>query len=639
MKKIGIILVLCLLLLPFPSIASASENLDAKPLTVDNIEEFADQYFENIEEMHIPGAVIIVFKDGEIWFEKGYGYSNLETGALVDPKGSLFRIGSISKLFTATAIMQLVEDGLVDLEQDVNHYFTDFQIESAGFAPIQVKHLLTHTSGFDERVFGMAIENYEDMIDLKEYLKANEPKRVRAPGQYIQYSNYGMGLLGLVIEEVTGLSYETYIKEHILLPLEMTNTHVVMNSETLEDLVREYSYSNGEYIELPLYDFGYPPAGSFLSTAEDMTKFMQIHLNQGEWNGVRILEEETIGMMHERQFSQHPLVQGFGFGFFENMYNQHRILEHGGNTAASNSMFMLDQEENLGIFISNNSSSGALLTYYFGNAFLDHFYPANQSVAQLVQTETVKEESLDRYAGNYKTNRYSHYEISKLVVALSPSIKVRNQGNEFLSVQYIDQELEYKQVSPLAFFNEETQQYIAFEEDQRGNITHLFFSDKFVYEKNKWYENVLLHGLIVILITLFAVSTCVRALALVIRRMKKNQEDTFQQGKYKWSRLSELNGTIISLSFILFLVFLMIKVPQMMKNEDFMYELPLMIKLSAQFPILFMIMTLLQGFFLVKVWKDDLGSRFRRVYSTLFFVLSLSMILIFYYYNWIGYTY
>ena len=172
----------------------------------------------------IPGAVVIVIRNGEISFKEGFGYADIGSIKPVDPAKTRFRVGSISKLFTATAVMQLVEAGKLDLNSDVNTYLRSFKIPATFPEPVTLSHVLTHTAGFDDRYLGIAVPLAQKVAPLRQYLSLHMPPRVLPPGKYFAYSNHGFALAGLVIEEVSGGSYNDYIQKHIFEPLRMTQS-------------------------------------------------------------------------------------------------------------------------------------------------------------------------------------------------------------------------------------------------------------------------------------------------------------------------------------------------------------------------------------------------------------------------------
>ena len=242
------------------------------------LEAFMDELMpKDMEENHIAGAAVSVVKDGKLFFAKGYGYADIEKGIPVDPEQTIFAIGSISKTFTWTAVMQLVEQGKLDLDEDVNTYL-DFRIPETYPQPITLKHLMTHTSGFEQRLLGSLVSDPNDLMPVREFMISYMPARVRPPGEAAGYSNYNAMLAGYIVARVSGQPYDQYIQEQIFNPLGMT--HSTAEWPTPPDLRPlasvGYSYANGAFQAFPDY-LGQPggqPSGSVQASATDMARFM-----------------------------------------------------------------------------------------------------------------------------------------------------------------------------------------------------------------------------------------------------------------------------------------------------------------------------------------------------------------------------
>ena len=243
----GVLLVLAMILTNSGSVAASADEqtrpisaglgLDSHPTVelaeanqagftdLDGLETFLDEFFnKNMAELNIPGAAVAVVKDGEILFSEGYGFADLEQQIPVDPAQTIMRVGSVSKLFTATAAMQLVEQGLIDLDKDVNSYLTALQISDELSQPVTLDQLLTHTAGFEDRVIGTSTLSPDEVLPLGEHLGDSIPKRVLEPGSVHSYSNFGFGLTGQLIEEISGMPFTQYVEENILQPVGMTRT-------------------------------------------------------------------------------------------------------------------------------------------------------------------------------------------------------------------------------------------------------------------------------------------------------------------------------------------------------------------------------------------------------------------------------
>jgi CubicO group peptidase (beta-lactamase class C family) len=167
---------------------------------------------------HIPGATVAVVKDGKLIFAKGYGYADVDKPNPVLANETLFRVGSISKLFVWTAMMPLAEQVKLDLDADINVYLKDFQIPASYPRPITLKDLMTHTAGFEDLATGgrLFVGNASDIMPLGNYLKDEMPTRVRPPGEITTYSNYGAALAAYIVEQVSGMPFDKYVDENIL---------------------------------------------------------------------------------------------------------------------------------------------------------------------------------------------------------------------------------------------------------------------------------------------------------------------------------------------------------------------------------------------------------------------------------------
>src|ERR1700747_2600637 len=182
---------------PTPPVTPSAQS--PRPLTADDVNAWLDGFMPYaIARGDIPGGVVVVVKDGQVLTERGYGYANVAKKIKVDPKTTLFRPGSISKLFTWTALMQQVEQGKVDLNTDVNKYI-DFQIPPFEGKPITPLNLMTHTPGFEEAVKNL-ITNGPTEIPSDTVLKKWVPARIYAPGTTPAYSNYGASLAGYIVQ-------------------------------------------------------------------------------------------------------------------------------------------------------------------------------------------------------------------------------------------------------------------------------------------------------------------------------------------------------------------------------------------------------------------------------------------------------
>src|SRR5215468_7954854 len=286
----------------------APQTSPAPELTQADFETFLDALIPSqLRNRNIAGAVISVVKDGQVLFQKGYGFADVENRKPVLSDQTLFRPGSISKLFTATAVMQLVEQGKLDLDRDVNDYL-DFSIPKTYPDPVTLRQLLTHTGGFEETLKNLFVAHGSDMKPLRTYLVNEMPARIFPPGKIPSYSNYGFTLAGYIVERVSGENFERYIENQILKPLRMNNS--TFDQPLPAQLAPQMSKGYLSASKKPR-DFEFvqeEPAGALSTTAADMTRFMLAFLQDGAVDGVSILKPETVRQMEARQFEFHPML-------------------------------------------------------------------------------------------------------------------------------------------------------------------------------------------------------------------------------------------------------------------------------------------------------------------------------------------
>ena len=281
-------------------------------------------------------GVVTIVRNDEVIFAKGYGFKDIEEHIPVDPESTLFRPGSTSKLFPWVAVMQQVEQGKLDLDTDVNEYLENFQIADTFDQPITLRHIMTHTSGFEDGGLGyLIIIDEEKILPLADAMERYQLLRVNPPGAQSSYSNYATALAGLMVANVSRLSFNDYIQKNILDVLGMKNSTFYQPLPTsLEDQMADgYQLENGSYVAKPfelIASFG--PAGGLSSSGIDMAKFGNAILNLGEYNGARILGEDTMRQMLSRSFSHDDRMMGMALGFYETDENGVLIVGHGGDT-------------------------------------------------------------------------------------------------------------------------------------------------------------------------------------------------------------------------------------------------------------------------------------------------------------------
>jgi CubicO group peptidase (beta-lactamase class C family) len=489
----------CMLLMQQPKVNAMETTNHAQQmnetLSLDDpqaVAAFVDDYFTTqMAELHVPGTAVTIVKDNQILFAKGYGMANLAQQTPVDVSSTLFRAGSVSKLFTATAVMQLVEQGKLDLDGDVNQYLRSFQLENKYDKPVTVADLLLHTAGFDDVFLGMHARTEADYQPLGVFLESHMPGQYDPPGELISYNDHSMSLAGLLVEEVSGQSFESYIADHILAPLGMTNSsfNQPLPPELANNLAIGYAFDGQDYKSYEWDFLNVSPAAALHGTAEDMAAFMIAHLNGGEAENGRILQPETTALMHQTHFSHHPALRGRAYGFSEWRENGQRALYHDGGNPGFLSRLLLLPEENVGFYITYNAdqnTSASRLHREFTTQFLNAFFPDVSDTTPRPQLENLSHPASD-YAGYYRdVPAYSRDTLQKFA-SLPNQFSIKANGDQ-IAVFGRD----YAEVEPLLFQSRDGERFAAFREDASGHITH-FFSGTGAFIKLKWYESQPFH--------------------------------------------------------------------------------------------------------------------------------------------------
>jgi CubicO group peptidase (beta-lactamase class C family) len=376
-------------------------------LTRADLEAWLDGFLPYaLQQGDVAGAVIAVVKGGEVLLVKGYGYADVARRTPVDPERTLFRPGSVAKLFTWTAVMQLVEQGKLDLDRDINGYL-DFEIPPRRGQPITVRNLMTHTPGFEEVVKNLLTDEPERLLPLGPYLKTWTPNRIFPPGEVPAYSNYGVALAGYIVERLSGERYEDYIDRHILAPLGMTHStfRQPLPDRFKSEMSRGYRLGSGPAGPYELV--GPAPAGALAATGADMARFMIAHLQDGAYGTARILNPETAELMHRTELRILPPLHSALLGFFQRNLNGRRVIAHEGDSQYFHSVLSLFADDSVGVYFSVNSTGkeGAAVPIRTAliEAFTDRYFPAPEDTRSV--EAKVAAEHARLMAGVYQSSR------------------------------------------------------------------------------------------------------------------------------------------------------------------------------------------------------------------------------------------
>jgi len=467
------------LLLPAPTLPAQPVTESALPheLTKADLEAFLDALLPaQLQNRDIAGAVVAVVKDGQVLLAKGYGYADYNAKKPVVADQTLFRPGSIAKVFTATAVMQLVEQGKLDLDRDVNEYL-DFAIPKTYPEPVTLRRILTHTAGFEETLKNLFVPGAREMRPIRDYLIAAIPQRIFPPGTVPSYSNYGLTLAGYIVERTSGEPFEKYVAAHILDPLHMTRSSFAQPlPPTLESLMSQ-GYLTATQGPRGFEFVPASPAGALSATATDMTRLMLAFLAEGTLDGAVILKPESVRAMESRQFEFHPALHAMGLILMDYSMNGQRIVGHGGDTIYFHSDMMLMPDAHVGLFISYNSAGsrpGGGRTEVI-RAFLNRYFPDPAITPPAVDVRTAQADGRAA-SGVYSGSRRGESTLLK-VAAVIGQISVNADENGVVTIEGVQSPRgglkQWREIGPLLYREVDGPDQIAFRRDSNGVVTDL----------------------------------------------------------------------------------------------------------------------------------------------------------------------
>lgn len=509
--------------LPQPSVPQTTPSAPQgqHELTPADLDAFFDGLIPlQIQRDDIAGAVVIVVKDGNVLFARGYGYADAERKKQVSVDETLFRPGSVSKLFTWTAVMQLVEQGKLDLDRDINDYL-DFKIPPTFGTPITLRNLMTHTPGFEEAIKDLISDDPAHLMPLQAYMSTHMPARIFPPGTVPAYSNYGAGLAGYIVQRVSGKPFEEYVQENIFAPLRMTHSSF---AQPLPDALKTMM-SAGFRLEsdgAKPFEFVQPaPAGALSASAGDIARFMIAHLQDGRFEDKQILKPETAQLMHSRQFGLDPQMNGMALGFYEESQNGHRIIGHGGDTVYFHSDLHLILDANVGLFVSYNSEgrSDTPPRDPLWQQFLDRYFPVPTPPLPHVPTAVQDARSA---SGSYISSRRSQTNILRILTWLGvDEAKPGPDGTVIVDSRkgLNGKPRRWYDTGSLLYQDRDGKRHIAFRQDSSGRMQLLTDFPAAVGQRVPWYQSKkfnygLLGGVLLVLIAtllLWPIAAAVRA--------------------------------------------------------------------------------------------------------------------------------
>ncbi|MCE5168487.1 beta-lactamase family protein [Paenibacillus profundus] len=452
--------------------ASSDRTPSGIPYT--QLEQEIDNYVNSYIGKSTPGAAVVVTRGDEIIFSKGYGYANMEKQIPVDTANTVFGYGSINKLFVWASIMQLVEEGKMELDQDIRAYFPQEFAEKLRYdKPITLLDIMSHTAGFEEYSGGLFIKSSEKLESLEKVLLSSQPEQIFEPGKVMSYSNFATALAGFAVEEVSGEPFSDYEMKRILRPLEMNHTSghpTLADHRDLQDaeatgyaITAKGGFEPRAHYYIPFY-----PAGAMKGTAEDLARFA-IALTTAD--SPLFAKQQTLQTMLTQSYTPHKDLLSNAHGFWE--YNaQPRTVGHSGGTMGFSSNFAVVPEEKLGVVVLTNTEGERDIVPSLIDLLI------RNKAKELVQPSKNLPPSSE-VAGHYVLSRNTFTTVQEFMGYLT-LVNLEAKGEHDLTLTGRGISGEYKQISPYVYKLDKTNSKsiqmsapMLYAEKSEGKVTRL----------------------------------------------------------------------------------------------------------------------------------------------------------------------
>lgn len=597
------------------------------------LQSFLDGVIEAyMDENNVAGAVVSVVHNGNILVEKGYGYAGIERGIPVNPETTLFRVASITKLFTWLSVMKLAEEEMVDLDQDVNIYLSDFQIPGGFDQPVTLRSLMSHSAGFEDRLYKLFVSDPSRFKPMGELLREQLPERVRPPLKHASYSNHGTGVAQYVVEQVTGMPFERYAEEYIFQPLGMNYTTLEqpLPERLADNLSNGYTFSSGSFNEMFFEYIPMKGVGGASSSASDMAVFIKALLEGTCRDEYCLLDSVSYTKMKEPVLTHSGGMNPALHGFIDMSRNDVKIIGHGGATFWFHSVLAILPEHDLGLFVSFNSAGGSGLPVKVLYKITDRYFPDERP---LFETINLAEEKLEQFTGRYVSNRRSHSAFFKVravenitdISAADSKLRMDEPGGKTSFWLPVDE---------VTFRKEDSNELIAFSiEDEKAS--HMFREQlpAVAFERLTGFNSLFLHRLVFIATLISIVYILAGWPALYFARLRYKP---VRRGMKRLPVEAKLAAWLCSACFAATFILLN---SAFGSGRELILELPASMKAGLIFPFISILLLLFMIWRSMDMWKIRRLSFRNKLFYTVVIIIFGAQLWQLYYWNLLGWNY
>ncbi len=570
-----------------------------------------------MQDYYVPGGAVSVIYGNEILYTKGFGYRDMALKKEVSKDETVFRMASISKVFTTVAVLQLVDKGLLNLDENIEAYLDDVNLSNPFKTKVTLRHLISHTAGFDKRNVLRRRLTSDELPTLKEHLKKRLPKIVHPPGEVITYSNYGSALAGFIVEKVSDLPFEAYIKTYIFEPLEMYNSSFQDPFQFDDNLA--FGYYKRSYDKVPFEYLNTSPASMLMSTAEDMSHFLLMLLNHGNYKGNVIVTPSLLQKMLTTQVRNHPVMMGRSFGF--SVYDTNpKVLFSNGHFKGFYSALYLYPELNLGFLFTFNGNYGYGPTQSVIDVVNKNILHLEyENVLPVRQNDKQPDIDLSKYAGRYLNTRSAFKNIEKIDNFPGEGIRISVTNKNALVLENGATYYHYKD----EIFRSESGDVIAFKTNKKQSPKYVLIGER-AFLKMKALDHEYLH------LGLFCLISLMSLVTIIYYVLKKKEKASKEETKLRKIAFY-LASTIVVFFLLLFILLDIIDVTTH-------YKVPLSLNFALLLPHVSALLALIFPYYVFKFIKNEKQISIKNIYAVFFMLLMLSHIWFFNYWEFLFYN-
>jgi len=589
----------------------ATVSFSQKTGSINSIKQLTDSIEVIIKQESITGLMLGITTKDSVLFSGGFGYADLDAKRKVD-ESTLFRMGSITKMFVSLGIMKLVNEGKLKLDDELKKIAPEvpFKNKWESIHPVRIVHLLEHTSAFDDvklnRMYSLDT-NENSGIDMMLVHKNSMICRWK-PGERFAYSNPNYAILGHIIEKISGKSYHQYLTENILIPLGMMNSNFNLRSKFPEKDVKEYIIKNGKTIPVSSVTLLSGPPGAVWSNTDDMVRFLQLYLRNGDslFSSNTITEIETV---HSSLAARSGQKNGYSLGNNNTFFSHSKFpfRGHEGITGTCFSSFKYNRELDIGFVLASNSNKSNYPIEELIVSYFEQNIPANNLTIQLIDKKAI-ELFLGRYQFESPRNEIKGFS-DKLLDA--PKIYFKNGKLYFKPL--IGDPSELLQTGPMTFaWRDMNMPLICFSKNDRGKNVMMIGGSYYEQTSNFW---AMLKRVVLIIAIIFSLSSFILGIVSLIGVI---------MGKLTWRDIIPGVIPMIGVGFLVWAVLNLLEV------QNYTYKLAELTTINLRTMIVFLgtsvfgIASIVSLFFSFRMFSKQK----KRWFAIYFLLISMSLFFI-----------